>query len=119
VISIETGTGILLGKVPYPTTNAGDSLLVSPNAFVYTYSIGNHLEGFSFSGGALTPLAGSPFTTLEILHPEKIDQTGTAIFGYTVTGGFGAYTVNPTTGAISGGIPDLSVTSSPNFAPTN
>ena len=31
VISIETGTGILLGKVPYPTTNAGDSLLVSPN----------------------------------------------------------------------------------------
>ena len=59
------------------------------------------------------------FHELGILHPQKIDQNGTAIFGYTVTGGFGVRTVNATTGAVSGGMPDLSVTSSPNFAPTN
>jgi 6-phosphogluconolactonase (cycloisomerase 2 family) len=120
VISIEQGTGNLGNLVPYPGTHGGDSLIVSPNGkFVYAYSIGNHLEGFSFSGGTLTPLTGSPFTQVEILHPEKIDQTGTAIFGYTVTGGFGVYTVNSSTGAVTGGLPDLSVTSSPNFAPTN
>jgi DNA-binding beta-propeller fold protein YncE len=120
VITIEQGTGNLVSIVPYPATNGGDSLLVSPNgSFVYTYSIGNHLEGFSFSGGVLTPLAGSPFTQTEILHPEKMDQSGTAIFGYTVTGGFGVYTVNTSTGNVTGGFPDLSVTSSPNFAPTN
>jgi hypothetical protein len=120
VISIETGTGILLGKVPYPATHGGDSILVHPSGnYVYVYSIGNPMEGFSFSAGVLTPLQGSPFASLEILHPQKMDQNGTAIFGYTVTGGFGVRTVNPTTGAVSGGVTDLSVTSSPNFAPTN
>ncbi len=120
VISIETGTGILLGKVPYPATHGGDSILVHPSGnYVYVYSIGNPMEGFSFSGGVLTPLQGSPFASLEILHPQKMDQNGTAIFGYTVTGGFGVRTVNPTTGAVSGGVTDLSVTSSPNFAATN
>jgi hypothetical protein len=120
VISIEQGTGVLLGKVPYPSTHAGDSILVHPSGkFVYSYSIGNHMEGFSFSGGALTPLPGSPFTTLEILHPCKFDQDGTAIFGYNISGGFGVRTVDPATGALTGSVPDLSVTSSPNFAATN
>lgn len=120
VISIEQGTGILLGKVPYPATHGGDSVLVHPNGnFVYVYSIGNPMEGFALASGVLTPLPGSPYTALEILHPQKIDQNGTAIFGYTVTGGFGVRHVDPTTGAVSGGVTDLSVTSSPNFAPTN
>jgi len=120
VITIEQGTGIPLSVVPYPSTNAGDSVIVTPDGkFVYTYSIGNHIEGFAFSAGVLTPLQGSPFSSLEILHPAKIDQNGTAIFGYTITGGFGVYNVNTTTGTLTGGITDLSVTSSPNFAPTN
>jgi hypothetical protein len=120
VIGIEQGTGVPLSKVAFPSTHAGDSILVHPTGnFVYVYSIGNPIEGFSFSAGALTPLPGSPFTTLEILHPSKLDQNGTAMFGYTLTGGFGVRTVDPVTGALSGGVPDLSVTSSPNFAATN
>ena len=83
------------------------------------YSSGKPIEGVSFSGGVLTPLPGSPFTTLEILHPQKIDQNGTAIFGYNVSGGFGVHTVNVTTGDVTGGVADLSVVASPNFAPTN
>jgi hypothetical protein len=120
VIGIEQGTGALTSKVPYPSTHAGDSILVHPTGkFVYVYSIGNPLEGFSFSAGALTPLTGSPFSTLPILHPCKLDQNGTVLFGYTVTGGFGARNIDPATGAVTGGVPDLSVTSSPNFAATN
>ncbi|HST12559.1 MAG TPA: beta-propeller fold lactonase family protein [Terriglobales bacterium] len=120
VLAIEQGTGALLTKVSFPATHAGDSILVHPSGnFVYVYSIGNPMEGFSLSNGALTALAGSPFASLAILHPQKMDQNGTAIFGYNITGGFGVRTVNPTTGALTGGVTDLSVTSSPNFAPTN
>jgi len=120
VITIQPGTGELLTDVTYPSTHPGDNILVHPSGkFVYVYSLGNPMEGFSFSGGALTALPGSPFTAFPILDPCKIDQNGTAIFGYTTTGGFGVRKIDPATGLITGATPDLSVTSSPNFAPTN
>ena len=105
---------------PIPARIPGIIFLVHPSGkFVYVYSLGNPMEGFSFSAGALTALAGSPFTAFPILDPCKIDQNGTAIFGYTTAGGFGVRKIDPATGLITGATPDLSVTSSPNFAPTN
>jgi 6-phosphogluconolactonase (cycloisomerase 2 family) len=120
VLPIEQGTGALLSKVAFPSVSAGDSVLVHPSGkFVYVYSFGTPLEGFSLSAGALAPLTGSPFSSLGILHPYKIDQNGTAMFGFNTTGGFGVRTIDPVTGAVSGGVPDLSVTASANFAVTN
>jgi 6-phosphogluconolactonase len=120
VVTIDQGTGLLVSKTDTPSAAFADSVVVHPSGnFVYAYSFGSPLEGFSFSGGALTPLAGSPFSTLPILHPLKIDQNGTAMFGFSSVGGYGVRIIDPNTGALTGGIPNLSLASSPNFAPTN
>jgi len=121
VMPIEQGTGTLGTPVPYPSSAAGDSILVHPSGkFVYIYSLGNPMEGFSFSAGALTPLTASPFTAFPILHPCKLDQNGSALFGITpATGNFTVRTIDSTTGLISASTAQLTVTSTTNFAPSN
>jgi DNA-binding beta-propeller fold protein YncE len=120
VVTLDQNTGALLSKVDFPTAAVAESVMVHPSGkFVYASSVDNPLEGFAFSGGALTALAGSPFTSLPILRPLKIDQNGTALFGFKKDVGLTVQTIDPATGAVSGGIPDLAILTTPNFAPTN
>ena len=123
VIPIEQGTGNLLfgSLVSFPTVNLVDALAIHPSGnFVYTFGDRISLEGFQFSGGVLTELAGSPYNGLSDLAACQFDQNGTAMFGIlTPSNEVGVRIINPTTGAVTAGPPDLLVQTSPYFAVTN
>jgi hypothetical protein len=117
VFAINQTTGALtpvLGS-PFATTYTPGSLVVHPSGtFVYTFnetvSVTSPMEGFQFNSttGTLTPLANSPFTTLEVAA-GIFDQSGAYLFmnpDSTLT----VATVDTTTGAltsISSPIPDV------------
>ena len=123
IAPIEAGTGAILTAsiTTFPTVNAVNGLAMHPNGnFVYMCSPKLPVEGYSFSAGALTALAGSPFTTLSDLGGCQLDQSGTALFGIVAaTNGVGVRLVNPSTGALAGGIADLGVATNNYFAVTN
>jgi 6-phosphogluconolactonase (cycloisomerase 2 family) len=123
VIPIEAGTGVLLlnSFTNYPTADLVSTVSMHPTGnFVYTCGDKGALEGFSYAAGVLTPLAGSPFTSLSNLTGCQFDQAGTALFGIIIrSGAVGVRIVNPTTGDVLGGIPDLPVTTNQYFAVTN
>jgi len=123
VVPIEQGTGVLLlaSSASFPTVNLVDALAMHPSGnFVYTFGTRIPMEGFQFSGGVLTQLVGSPFTTLADLAACQFDQNGTALFGIlTPSNQVGVRIIDPKTGAVAGGIPDLGVQTSPYFAVTN
>ncbi|MGC2196030.1 MAG: hypothetical protein WA628_15240 [Terriglobales bacterium] len=123
VVPIEQGTGVLLlaSSASFPTVNLVDALVMHPSGnFVYTFGARIPLEGFQFAGGTLTELQGSPFTSLSDLAACQFDQNGTALFGIlTPSNQVGVRIIDPTTGAVSGGLPDLGVATSPYFAVTN
>ncbi len=123
VVPIEQGTGVLLlaAATSFPTVELVDALVIHPNGnFVYTFGARIPLEGFQFSGGTLTELQGSPFTSLSDLAGCQFDQSGTALFGIlTPSNEVGVRIIDPNSGAVAGGIPDLGVATSPYFAVTN
>jgi hypothetical protein len=123
VIPIEQGTGNLLlsSLASFPTVNLVNSLVIHPSGnFVYTFGTRISMEGFQFTGGALTELTGSPYTSLSDLGACQFDQSGTALFGIlTPSNQVGVRIINPTTGAVTAGPPDLSVQTGPYFAVTN
>jgi 6-phosphogluconolactonase len=123
VIPIEAGTGALLvaSTTSFPTVNSAGTVVMHPSGnFVYTCGEKFPMEGFQFSGGVLTELAGSPFTSLSNLTGCQFDQNGTALFGILLQSNeVGVRIVNPTTGAVLGGIPDLGVNTDLYFAVTN
>jgi 6-phosphogluconolactonase len=123
VIPIESGTGVLLtaSTTSYPTVNPIGTITLSPNGnFVYSCTPKSPMEGFQFSGGAISELKGSPYTALSDLGDCQFDQSGTALFGIvTGTNAVGVRIIDPTNGNVSGGITDLPVATNNYFAVTN
>jgi 6-phosphogluconolactonase (cycloisomerase 2 family) len=123
VIPIEAGTGTLLtGAITtFPTANPVGNVVMSPNGnFVYTCNTRFAMEGFSFTGGALTALSGSPYTALSDIGACQFDQNGTVLFGLLVPSNMiSVRIIDPNNGNVAGGIPDLGVQTSNYFTVTN
>ena len=123
ITPIQPGTGALLtgSTTTFGTVNVVDWLAIHPTGnFVYMCSPRFPVEGYQFSAGNLTALPGSPWTALSDLGDCQFDQSGTALFGIlSPSNVVGVRVVDPATGAIAGGIPDLGVTTNNYFAVTN
>ncbi len=125
VLPIEPGTGALLPGSNFPTVSSPETLAVHPTGnFVYTFAIDGRnkalpVEGYQLDAtGNLTPLAGSPFTTLPNLRNGKFTQDGKALFSQNDTAGIEVLTVDPTTGGLTSTVHPL-ITVTTYFAPTN
>lgn len=122
VIPIESGTGSLLtgSMASFPTTNTVGNVALSPNGnFVFTCSTAFPMEGFQFSGGALTALGSSPYTALSDLGSCRFDQNGTSLFGILASGEISVRSITPGNGAVAAGPADLAVSTNEFFAVTN
>jgi len=126
VISINQTTGALNTAVPFPTANLAFAVTTNPvTPFVYgftedTASSPTGIEGFSLdASGTLTPIVGSPFTTLTGGFFGKFDQNGTQLF-YPMPGSkFSVVGANATTGVLTQTAPPLLMSTSDVFAVTN
>ena len=131
VFAIDPNTGALtaVNNSPFATTMAEpENLRIHPSSqFVYAFGVDNSsapaaTEGFTIdpTSGALTPLAGSPFTGLPIVGDCKWDQGGGEAFcGDAATSAFSVLDTSTSTGALTHTVPDLTVTDNTVFAPTN
>jgi 6-phosphogluconolactonase (cycloisomerase 2 family) len=121
-IDPTTGAPSPVPGSPFATTAPPFDFVISPNGqFVYVLEYNSSgfapLEGFQLnsSTGALTPLSGSPFTTLPTVTYCKFDQSGGSLFCDTGSG-FTVLTANPTTGALSSTVQPLTGISYYSFA---
>jgi 6-phosphogluconolactonase len=131
VFAIDPNTGALTGVTnsPFATTMATpENLRIHPSSqFVYAFGVDNSsasaaTEGFTIdpSSGALTPLAGSPFTSLPIVGNCKWDQGGGEAFcADAASSAFSVLNTSTSSGALTHTVPDLTVTDNTVFAPTN
>ena len=132
VFAIDATTGALtaVNNSPFATSAATlFNLRVHPSSqFVYSFGLDNSssfaaIEGFQLdpSTGALTRLAGSPFTNLPIEADCKWDQGGGEAFCANAnTNAFSVLDTSTSTGALTHTVQDLSVsTNSVPFAPTD
>src|SRR5579863_9776321 len=90
---------------PVATAAIPVDLVVHPTGtFVYTFDgLSTPMEGYGFSGGALTKLTASPFTGVN-LDQGQFDQSGLFLFGVAegpVAIDFGPYGVDTTSGTVS------------------
>jgi 6-phosphogluconolactonase (cycloisomerase 2 family) len=103
---------------PFPTTSAPFDFAISPDGG-FVYVVGSDgggalspIEGYQIDpAGALTPVPGSPFSTLPVASQCKFDQGGKDLFCAT-GGGLSVLNVNTSTGALTQTVQDLAV---PNF----
>jgi 6-phosphogluconolactonase (cycloisomerase 2 family) len=132
VFAIDPTTGALaaVNNSPFTTvTSTPLNLQIHPNShFVYSFGLDNNsvytaIEGYAIDPtiGALTALAGSPFTAPPIVAFCKWDQAGTEAFcANATTPAFSILSTNTSTGALTHMVTDLTV---PNnavpFAPTD
>ena len=131
VFAIDPNTGALtaVNNSPFATTMATpENLRIHPSSqFVYAFGVDNSsasaaTEGFTLdpSSGALTSLAGSPFTSLPIVSDCKWDQGGGEAFcADAATTAFSVLNTSTSTGALTHTVPDLTVTDNTVFATTN
>jgi lactonase family protein with 7-bladed beta-propeller len=124
VYSIDPGSGFLTFLATYATDATTYDMAVNPSGtLLYAFGkqgrLAEPLQGYSLDvNGVLTPLAGSPFTTVPGQFAGQFDPTGTHVFATTATG-FTVLTVDPNTGVPSNPTPDITVASTPAFAVTN
>ena len=131
VFAIDAITGALsaVNNSPFATTMAEPvNLRIHPSSqFVYAFGVDNNsafaaTEGFSIdpSSGALTALAGSPFTSLPIVANCKWDQGGGEAFCADVaSSAFSVLDTSTSTGALTHTVQDLTVSDNTVFAPTD
>jgi 6-phosphogluconolactonase (cycloisomerase 2 family) len=129
VFSIDPtiGTPTAVSGSPFVTTSAPFEFAIHPSGkFVYTFgaSAGTlaALEGYQIgSTGTLTALPNSPFTTLPIVQDCQFDQSGGVAFCIDAIGGtkFSVLNANPTTGALTHTVQDLTVVNTFPFAVTD
>jgi 6-phosphogluconolactonase (cycloisomerase 2 family) len=130
VFSIDPtiGTPTAVTGSPFLTTAAPFDFAIHPSGqFVYTFGEDSTgalaaVEGYQLSStGTLTALPGSPFTSLPTVQDCQFDQSGGAAFCIDAVGGtkFSVLTANPTTGALTHTVQDLTVTNNFPFAITD
>jgi 6-phosphogluconolactonase len=132
VFAINASTGALspVSNSPFATTmSTPENLRIHPSSqFVYTFGLDTNstasaIEGFSIdsSTGALTPLTGSPFTSLPVVADCKWDQGGGEAFcANGAANAFSVLNTSTSTGALTHTVTDLTVTNDAvPFAPTN
>ncbi|HVO79653.1 MAG TPA: beta-propeller fold lactonase family protein [Terriglobales bacterium] len=114
-----TGAPSPVAGSPFATTSAPFDFAISPNG-EFVYVVGNDtsgsiaaVEGYQLdtTTGALTALPGSPFTTLPTdLVQCKFEQGGGEMVCTSESwNNFSVLTTNPSTGAVTNTVPDLSV----------
>ncbi len=128
-IDATTGAPTAVAGSPFLTTAAPFEFAIHPGGkFVYTFGSDSSgavttLEGFQINTttGALSALAGSPFTSLPIVSDCRFDQGGGEAFCIDAPFGrkFSVLTPNPTTGALTHTVSDLSVGNNFPFAVTD
>jgi 6-phosphogluconolactonase (cycloisomerase 2 family) len=106
-----------------------ENLRIHPSSqFVYSFGLDTNsnvaaIEGFGIdpTSGALTPLTGSPFTSVPIVADCKWDQGGGEAFcANAATNAFSVLSTSTSTGALTHTVTDLSVASDAvPFAPTD
>ncbi len=132
VFAIDPTTGALTAVNHSPFTTVASTPLnleIHPNSqFVYSFGLDSNgaytaMEGFAIdsSTGALTALAGSPFTAPPIAAFCKWDQAGVDAFcANAASSAFSILDTNTSTGALTHTATDLTVPNSGvPFAPTN
>jgi 6-phosphogluconolactonase len=132
VFSVDATTGALaeVNNSPFATvTPTPLNLRIHPSSrFVYIFGVDSNnsfaaVEGFRLdpSTGAVTALAGSPFTTLPSVANCKWDQVGSEAFCANAnTSAFSVFDTNSSTGALAHTVQDLIVTNNAvPFAPTD
>ena len=127
-INSTSGTPTAVAGSPFSTTAAPFEFAINPSGqFVYTFGTDStkalaSLEGYQLSStGTLTALPGSPFASLPTVQDCQFDQSGGAAFCIDAVGGakFSVLTANPTTGALTHTVQDLTVTNNFPFAITD
>jgi len=116
VFQIKSGGALSqLAKYPTPSGNGPIGVAVSPNGkYVYDFNLSTStgadgpLDGFSFSGGVLQPLANAPFTALTNPGSGYFDQSGAYLF-FRASGAIGVFNIDTTTGAPSQPTADVGV----------
>jgi hypothetical protein len=108
VFSIDQASGVITETAgsPVPTPNGPTRVLIHPSGkFVYDFNISattnfdGPVDGFQMDPltGALTPITGSPFSTLSIPYGGMFDQSGAYLFFHSHLH-IGVWTVDATTG---------------------
>jgi 6-phosphogluconolactonase len=125
-INPNSGAPTAVANSPFPTVSTPFALTVPPSgSFVYP-SVDDSsddvtsLEGYVFDSttGALSAIAGSPFTTIPPVADCQFEQTGAFAFCNNATG-FSILSVNTNTGVPSATIPALVTSTNLPFAATD
>ncbi len=131
VFSINPVTGFPspVSGSPFAMNAAANEFVIHPSGqFVYTMDVDatgspGPMEGFqmNLNTGLLTPLTGSPFTTLPAAAQCFFEQTGVAMFCSTAYFGstFEVFNADPNSGALSHTVTDLGVSLNTPFAVTD
>jgi 6-phosphogluconolactonase (cycloisomerase 2 family) len=115
-LTINPTTGALTEISPSPLAGlSANTIAVDPTGkFIYApdseFPVGVHGYTINATTGLLTAISGQPFAGVSNLTDVAVDPTGkfvyvTAAYGYSglgdLTGSVSAYTINPTTGALT------------------